>query len=71
MSEKILEVHRQCTNFLSQLWRLKGKVLQKEIMQESVIYQDIVQKEALEWARLFINRRFGEINSSWMERINK
>jgi len=40
-------------------------------MQGSVIYQDIVQKEALKWARLFINRRFGEIDSSLMERIDK
>ncbi|MEH2331137.1 DUF4351 domain-containing protein [Nostoc sp.] len=45
--------------------------LQEEIMQGSVIYQDIVQKEALKWARLVINRRFGEIDSSLMKRIDK
>jgi len=41
------------------------------MMQRSVIYQDIVQKEALKWARLVINRRFGEIDSSLMKRIDK
>lgn len=45
--------------------------LREEIMQGSVIYQDIVQKEALKWVKLFINRRFGEIDSLLMERIDQ
>jgi hypothetical protein len=42
-------------------------------MQESVIYQDILQKsekqEALKWITSFINYRFGEVNPSLIERI--
>jgi predicted transposase YdaD len=45
--------------------------LREDIMQQSVIYQDIVQKEALKLVRLMINGRFGEIDSSLMERLEK
>ncbi|MBD2207608.1 DUF4351 domain-containing protein [Calothrix sp. FACHB-1219] len=42
-------------------------------MQESVIYQDIFQKgmqqEAFRFLMLQLNRRFGEIDSSIIERI--
>ena len=43
--------------------------LPEDIMRQSVIYQDIVQKEALKWVRLIINSRFGEIDTSLMKRI--
>jgi predicted transposase YdaD len=49
--------------------------LREEVMRQSVIYQDILQQgrqqEALKWAKLLINGRFGEIDSSLMERIEK
>ncbi len=38
-------------------------------MRESVIYQDIVQKEAFRLIGRLLNRRFGEIDSSLIERI--
>jgi hypothetical protein len=42
-------------------------------MQESVIYQDILQKgkkqEAVKWITSFLNYRFGEVNSSLIEHI--
>lgn len=42
-------------------------------MQESVIYQDILQKgekkEALKYTLRLLNRRFGELDSSIIERI--
>ncbi|MEA5598986.1 DUF4351 domain-containing protein [Rivularia sp. UHCC 0363] len=41
----------------------------EDIMQQSVIYQDIVQKEAFKLVRLMINARFGEIDSSLMQQI--
>ncbi|MBD2666711.1 DUF4351 domain-containing protein [Richelia sinica] len=47
--------------------------LREDIMQESVIYQDILQKgkkeEAIIWISSFLNYRFGEINSSLIEEI--
>jgi predicted transposase YdaD len=57
-------------NFIRQL-------LSEDIMQESVIYQDILQKgqqkgeqkEALKYTLRLLNRRFGEINSSITDRI--
>jgi predicted transposase YdaD len=45
----------------------------EDAMQESVIYQDILQKgkqqEALRFLMLQLNRRFGEIDASIIERI--
>jgi hypothetical protein len=42
--------------------------LWEDIMQESVIYQDILQKgkkkEAAKWITSFLNYRFGDVNSS-------
>ncbi len=40
-------------------------------MQESVIYQDIIQKEVLKWVKSFTNRRFSNIDSSIIERIDR
>jgi predicted transposase YdaD len=52
------------------------QLLSEDIMQESVIYQDILQKgqeqgeqkEAFRFFNRLLNRRFGEINSSIIER---
>jgi predicted transposase YdaD len=53
-------------NFIRQL-------LSEDIMQESVIYQDILQKgeqkEALKYTLRLLNQRFGELNSSMIERV--
>ena len=43
--------------------------LPEDIMRQSVIYQDIVHKEAFKLVRLMINGRFGEIDSSLMQQI--
>lgn len=49
------------------------QLLREDIMQESVIYQDILQKgeqkEAFRFLNRLLNRRFGEIDSSIIERI--
>ncbi len=49
------------------------QLLSEDIMQESVIYQDILQKgeqkEALKYTLRLLNRRFGEINESVVDRI--
>ena len=49
------------------------QLLREDIMQESVIYQDILQKgeqkEALKYTLRLLNRCFGEIDSSIIERI--
>jgi predicted transposase YdaD len=49
------------------------QLLSEDIMQESVIYQDILQKgeqkEAFRFLNRQLNRRFGEIDSSIIERI--
>ncbi len=49
------------------------QLLSEDIMQESVIYQDILQKgeqkEALKYTLRLLNRRFGEIDSSIINRI--
>ena len=38
-------------------------------MQESVIYQDIIRKEALRLISRQINRRFSELSSSFIKQI--
>ncbi|MEH2013629.1 DUF4351 domain-containing protein [Nostoc sp.] len=49
------------------------QLLREDIMQESVIYQDILQKgeqkEAFRFLNRQLNRRFGEIDSSIFEKI--
>jgi predicted transposase YdaD len=53
------------------------QLLSEDIMQESVIYQDILQKgqeqgkqqEAFLFLNRLLNRRFGEMDSSIVERI--
>lgn len=49
------------------------QLLSEDIMQDSVIYQDILQKgeqkEALKYTLRLLNRRFGEMDSSIIERI--
>jgi Domain of unknown function (DUF4351) len=40
-------------------------------MRESVIYQDIVQKEAFKLISRLLNRRFSELDSSLIERVRK
>ncbi len=49
------------------------QLLSEDIMQDSVIYQDILQKgeqkEAFRFLNRQLNRRFGEIDSSIVERI--
>ncbi|BAZ33235.1 hypothetical protein NIES4074_57450 [Cylindrospermum sp. NIES-4074] len=49
------------------------QLLSQDIMQESVIYQDILQKgeqrEAFKYTLRLVNRRFGEIDASIIERI--
>jgi Domain of unknown function (DUF4351) len=44
---------------------------ERAIMQESVIYQDIVQKGELKFFYRLVNRRFGEIDPSIIERIRQ
>jgi predicted transposase YdaD len=43
--------------------------LREEVMQQSVVYQDIVQKEAFRLISRQINRRFRELDLSLIERI--
>lgn len=45
------------------------RFLREDMMRESVIYQDIVQKEAFRLIGRLLNRRFGEIDSSLIEQI--
>ncbi len=45
------------------------QLLSEDIMQESVIYQDILQKGEERTIIRQLNRRFGEINSSLIDRI--
>jgi predicted transposase YdaD len=49
------------------------QLLSEDIMQESVIYQDILQKgeqrEAFQFLNRLLKRRFGEIDASMIERI--
>jgi predicted transposase YdaD len=49
------------------------QLLSEDIMQESVIYQDILQKgeqkEALKYTLRLLNKRFGAIDASIVDRI--
>jgi predicted transposase YdaD len=49
------------------------QLLSEDIMQESVIYQDILQKgeqkEALKYTLRLFNRRFGEVDASIIDRV--
>lgn len=65
-----------CTEILAGLKFEKDLIrqfLREDIMRESVIYQDILQKgqkqEAVKWITSFLNYRFGEINSLLIEEI--
>lgn len=50
-------------------------LLSEDIMQESVIYQDILQKgekrNALSMINRQLNRRFGQINTSLVQRVQE
>ncbi len=64
----------RCTEILAGLRFEKDlirQLLQKYIMRESVIYQDIVQKEAFKLISRQLNRRFSELDSSLIERVRK
>jgi predicted transposase YdaD len=63
-----------CTEILAGLRFKKDLIhqfLREEIMQESVIYQDIVQKEAFKFFYRQLNRRFGEIEGSLVQQIRE
>ena len=63
-----------CTQILAGL-RHKENVIrqlfQGDIMQESVIYQDIVQKEAARFVSILIEERFGDIALTLKQQIQK
>ena len=48
---------------------LVRQFLREDIMKESVIYQDIVQKEAFKLITRQLKRRFGDIDASLVEQI--
>ncbi|BAY90950.1 MULTISPECIES: DUF4351 domain-containing protein [unclassified Tolypothrix] len=48
---------------------LVQQFLREDIMKESVIYQDIVQKEALKLISRMLKRRFGDIDTSLFEQV--
>ncbi|MBD2678904.1 MULTISPECIES: DUF4351 domain-containing protein [Nostoc] len=48
---------------------LVRQFLREDIMKESVIYQDIVQKEAFKLIGRLLKRRFGDIDASLVEQI--
>ncbi|MDZ8053062.1 MAG: Rpn family recombination-promoting nuclease/putative transposase [Aulosira sp. ZfuVER01] len=48
---------------------LVQQFLREDIMKESVIYQDIVQKEALKLISRMLKRRFGDIDASLFEQV--
>lgn len=48
---------------------LVRQFLREDIMKESVIYQDIVQKEAFKLISRLLKRRFGDIDGSLVEQI--
>ncbi|WP_084386866.1 DUF4351 domain-containing protein [Anabaena sp. CA = ATCC 33047] len=61
-----------CTEILAGLRFEKDlirQLLREDIMRESVIYQDIVQKEALKLISRQLRRRFGDINTALLERV--
>ncbi len=63
-----------CTEILAGLRFEKDlirQLLREDIMRESVIYQDIVQKEAFKLISRQLNRRFSELDSSLIERVRK
>ncbi len=70
-----------CTQILAGLRfdrNLINQLFREEIMQESVIYQDIIQRgeqqgkkqEALQYTMRLLNRRIGNLNSEIQQRIN-
>lgn len=70
-----------CTQILAGLRfdrNLINQLFREEIMQESVIYQDIIQRgeqrgkqqEALQYTMRLLNRRIGNINSQTQQRID-
>jgi predicted transposase YdaD len=63
-----------CTEILAGLRFKKDLIRQflgEEIMQESVIYQDIVQSTEFKFLYRQLNRRFGEIETSLVEQIRE
>jgi predicted transposase YdaD len=63
-----------CTEILAGLRFGKNLIrqfLQEEIMQESVIYQDIVQSAEFKFFYRLLNRRFGAIDSSIIAQIRE
>lgn len=48
---------------------LVRQLLREDIMKESVIYQDIVQKEAFKLISRQLKRRFGDIDASLVEQV--
>ncbi|BDI17167.1 hypothetical protein ANSO36C_29690 [Nostoc cf. commune SO-36] len=48
---------------------LVRQFLREDIMKESVIYQDIVQKEAFKLISRQLKRRFGDIDGSLVEQV--
>lgn len=48
---------------------LVRQFLREDIMKESVIYQDIVQKEAFKLISRLLKRRFGDIDGSLIEQV--
>lgn len=47
------------------------QLLSEDIMRESVIYQDIIQKEAFKLINRQLNRRFSQMDASLTERVQK
>ncbi len=63
-----------CTEILAGLRFGKNLIrqfLQEDIMQESVIYQDIVQSAEFKFFYRLLNRRFGAIDSSIIAQIRE
>lgn len=61
-----------CTEVLAGLRFEKDLIrqfLREDIMQESVIYQDILQQGEFKLIRRLLNRRFGELDASVIERV--
>ena len=63
-----------CTQILAGLRHKKDvirQLFQGDIMQESVIYQDIVQKETARFVSILIEERFGDIAVTLKQQIQK